>query len=93
MEVKTSASKVIAVEDRTDSERVLVRADDRASLEELINGVELVGYAADQEPDTSLIIFVEPSGGYGLSMTKATFARWLQFEVLNYLTYTDVEER
>lgn len=90
MEVKTSASKVTAVEDRLDPERVLVHADDRASLEELISGLELVGYAADQEPDSELEIFVTVTGSYGLSMTKATFARWLQFEVLNYLTYKDV---
>lgn len=85
---------VSAVEDREDSGRLLIRARDRASLELLLDQIELAGAA--EGPDGRAVeklvasdIVETPRADYRyrVAMTKETFAVVVQHYILNHLTY------
>ena len=70
----------------------MVRARDKQSLETMLEGIELCGNAADEEGVEMQAQFTIESSGKGdyrhrVTLPKTTFALWLQFEVLSYLTY------
>lgn len=101
MWVFTTGGFVSAVQDKKDPDRVVIRARDKQSLETLLEGVTLAGAAAEQDPelhDAELYRVGEITTGEGTDyrwrtrLSKATFAIWLQYEVMNYLGYTNFKD-
>lgn len=94
MWVWTTAGFVSAVEHRQNHDNVMVRARDRESLENMLTSIELAGKALAEDGsevtvDKDLVIKTSSKGDYRHRVTcsKSTFALFLQFEVLNYLSY------
>lgn len=92
MWVWTTGGFVSAVEHRQDKDAVMIRARDRQSLETMLEGLELCGNAWKEDGKELEVEFKIESSGKGdyrhrVVMPKTTFALWLQFEVLSYLTY------
>lgn len=70
----------------------MIRARDKQSLETMLEGLELCGNAWTEKGEELEVDFKIESSGKGdyrhrVVMPKTTFALWLQFEVLSYLTY------
>lgn len=83
---------VSAVQDPKDSDRLVIRSRDRQSLVTMLEGIELAGAAAgdtDGELYTasSIVTGQGTDYRYRVRLSKATFAIWVQYEVLNFLTY------
>lgn len=81
-----------AVQHRQDHDKVMIRARDKQSLVTMLEGLELCGNAwkeDGQELEVDFKIETSSKGDYRhrVVMPKTTFALWLQFEVLSYLTY------
>lgn len=94
MWVFTTGGFVSAVEHRSDSNLVMVRARDEQSLKTMIEGIELAGNAINAdgeklkiEEDLKPVSSDNADYRWRVVVSKATFALWLQFEVLNYLNY------
>lgn len=100
MWIFTTEGFISAVQDPKDPDAVQVRARDRKSLESMLQSIELAGEAINDAADEG----VEPVDlgsheivtGLGTDyrwrvqgLKKGTFALFLQFEVLNYLEYTN----
>jgi len=102
MWIFTSAGFVSAVEDTTDENRVFVRARDKSSLETMIKAIELAGNAEFEDTgkrnpdlDISEIKFLTKKYSdypHRVNISKATLAKWLEFEVLNYLKYSNFKD-
>lgn len=85
----TSDGFLSAVEHRADANKLMVRARDRKSLENLVAGSQMAG-AADGEDDLKYEdIYSEKNSDYAhrIVVSKATFALWVSFEVMNMITY------
>lgn len=94
MWVWTTAGFVSAVQHRDNHDNLMVRARDEDSLKNMLASIDLAGKAlaedgADVAVDTDLKIVTSGKGDYRhrVTMSKSTFALFLQFEVLNYLSY------
>lgn len=94
MWVWTTAGFVSAVQHRQNHDNVMVRARDKESLDNMLTSIELAGKAlaedgSDITVDQDLKIETSSKGDYRhrVTMSKSTFALFLQFEVLNYLSY------
>jgi len=88
MWIWTTGGFLSAVEHRENKSILMVRARDRASLETMIEGVELAGQAAGQQTETLEIIQKEPSDyPWRVVISKATFALFVTHEIMNYLNY------
>lgn len=89
MWIFTSDGFVSAVEHREDANWLMVRARDKKSLENLVAGSQMAG-AAEGEKELELTdIYSEKHSDYAwrIIVSKATFAIWVQFEVMNMITY------
>lgn len=87
MWVFTTGGFVSAVQLRSNPDLVMVRARDRQSLETMLEGVELAGAANDEVFERPEIVSVPGDYRWRVTVSKATFVLFLQFEVLNYLNY------
>lgn len=94
MWVITTGGFVSAVEHRDNKDLVMVRARDKQSLTTMIEGIELAGNAINAAGETLAIEKdLEPIASdtadyrWRVTISKATFALWLQHEVLSYLNY------
>jgi hypothetical protein len=94
MWIITTGGFVSAVEHRDNKDLVMVRARDRQSLQTMIEGIELAGNAINAEGvkheiEQDLVPVSSDTADYRwrVTVSKATFALWLQFEVLSYLNY------
>jgi hypothetical protein len=87
MWVFTSGGFVSAVQHRDNEDLVMVRARDRQSLETMLEGIELAGNANGEVFDRPEIVTVPGDYRWRVTVSKATFVLFLQFEVLNYLNY------
>jgi hypothetical protein len=87
MWVFTSGGFVSAVQLRSNEDLVMVRARDRQSLETMLEGIELSGVANDEVFERPEIVSVPGDYRWRVTISKATFVLFLQFEVLNYLNY------
>jgi hypothetical protein len=87
MWVFTSGGFVSAVQLRSNEDMLMVRARDRQSLETMLEGIELAGAANDEVFERPEIVSVPGDYRYRVTVSKATFVLFLQFEVLNYLNY------
>jgi hypothetical protein len=94
MWIFTTAGFVSAVQHRANHDNVMVRARDKAALDNMLTSIELAGKAlaedgSDITVDQDLTIVTAGNGDYRhrVTMSKSTFALFLQFEVLNYLSY------
>lgn len=90
MWIFTTGGFVSAVEHREDPDLLMVRARDYRSLECMLDSIELAGNA--EEPDVErerpeIVMEVPADYPWRVTVPKATFALWLQFEVLNFLRY------
>lgn len=88
MWIFTSAGFVSAVEHRDDEKLLMVRARDEDSLKIMAQGIEAAGKAADENYG-EIKIYSEGGSDYPWRavVSKATFAIWVQFEIMNYLVY------
>lgn len=90
MWIFTSAGFVSAVEHRDDKNLLMVRGRDKESLMTMLSGIELAGKAADEDYGVdAMTIYSETGSDYPwrVVVSKATFAIWMQFEIMNYLNY------
>lgn len=94
MWVFTTGGFVSAVEHRDNKDLLMIRARDRQSLDTMIEGIELAGNAINADGEKLAVEKdLEPKASdnadyrWRVVISKATFALWLQFEVLNYLNY------
>lgn len=88
MWIWTTGGFLSAVEHRDDSSKLMVRARDKQSLETMIQGVELAGKAAGTEYEALEIVQKLPSDyPWRVEISKATFAIYVQHEIMNYLNY------
>lgn len=94
MWVITTGGFVSAVEHRDNKDLVMVRARDKQSLDTMIEGIEMAGKAINENGEKlSVEEDLEPKSSdtadyrWRVTISKSTFALWLQFEVLNYLNY------
>ena len=85
---------VSAVQHRDNHDNLMVRARDKESLEHMLTSIELAGKAlaedgSDVTVDQDLQIVTSSKGDYRhrVTMSKSTFALYLQFECLNFLNY------
>lgn len=94
----TTGGFVSAVQDPKNEDGVVVRARDKKSLETMLEGITLAGAAAEKDSelhDASLYRVGEIVTGQGTDyrwrtkMSKATFAIFVQYEVMNFLTYSN----
>lgn len=92
MWVFTSGGFVSAVQHRDNEDLVMVRARDRQSLETMLEGVELTGAADGEVFDRPEIVSVPGDYRWRVTVSKATFVLFLQFEVLNYLNYDNFKD-
>lgn len=85
-----AAGFLSAVEHRDNPDYLMVRARDKQSLEDMVAEIELAGNATgDKSPVTQDDIYSEENSDYAyrIVISKATFALYLQFTVLNMLDY------
>lgn len=87
MWIFTTGGFVSAVQLRSNPDLVMVRARDQLSLETMLEGIELAGTANDEVFERPEIVSVPGDYRYRVTISKATFVLFLQFEVLNYLNY------
>lgn len=88
MWIFTTGGFVSAVEDKNNAEGVVVRARDRAALVNMLEGIELAGNASGDAQAVGEIVTGEGTDyRWRVRLSKATFAIWLQYEVLNFLDY------
>lgn len=87
MWIWTSGGFLSAVEHRDDSSKLMVRARDRESLEVMVDGAELAGKAAGVDEKLEIIQKLPSDYPWRVEISKATFALYLQYEVMNYLNY------
>ena len=84
----TTGGFLSAVEHRDDNTMLMVRARDKQSLETMLEGIEVAGAAAGQEKVELKIIQKLPSDyPWRVEVSKATFALFVQHEIMNYLNY------
>lgn len=79
MRIQTTAGVVSAEQDRVSPTDLVVKGSPEA-LQAVIDGVQMSGGG---EPGWRAVD--------ALGVTKKQFAIWVQFEILNYLTYTDAD--
>lgn len=90
MWVFTTGGFVSAVEHRDNADMLIVRARDRQSLETLVEGIELSGNAAGNEPQEVEIFKKTPSDyPWRIEVSKATFAMVMVHEIMNYINYSN----
>lgn len=90
MWIFTSAGFVSAVQHRDDENLLMVRGRDKESLFTMLQGIEAAGKANDEDYGVdAMTIYSEEISDYPwrVVVSKATFAIWVQFEILNYLNY------
>jgi hypothetical protein len=87
MWIFTTGGFVSAVQHRDNPELVMVRARDKESLETMLEGIELSGVANDEKFERPEIVSVPGDYRWRVTVSKATFAVFVQFEILNYLNY------
>lgn len=92
MWIFTTGSFVSAVQHRDNPDLVMVRARDKESLETMLEGIELAGVADAEKFERPEIISVPGDYRWRVTISKATFAIYLQFEVLNYLNYENYKD-
>lgn len=85
MWIFTTAGFISAVQDYDDlsGNTLLVRARDRASIQTVADGVELIA----DVPAPSVVVGGGTDYPYRIRVGRAEFAAWLGHEVMNYLTY------
>lgn len=84
----TTGGFLSAVEHRDDKNMLMVRARDKQSLETMLEGIELAGAAEGKETEKLEIVQKLPSDyPWRVEVTKATFALFVQHEIMNYLNY------
>ena len=103
MWIFTTEGFVSAVEDKTDADKVVVRARDKKSLEAMLQTIELAGDAINHDAADG----VEPVefGPYEIvtglgtdyrwrvsGIDKGTFALFMQFEIMNFLGYGNFKD-
>lgn len=76
-----------------DEDYFLVSAKRIQALEVVFDSIILAGVAEEDQP-VSVTIAATPQEGFPFSarIFKPTFALFLQFELLNYLDYSDISE-
>lgn len=90
MWIFTTGGFVSAVEHREDPDLLMVRARDHRSLECMLDAIELAGNAEEpgvERERPEIVMEVPADYPWRVTVPKATFALWLQFEVLNFLRY------
>lgn len=95
MWIFTSAGFVSAVEHREDENYLMVRARDKRSLEEMIDGIELAGNAegVDYGIENMEIYSVAYSDyPWRVVISKATFAVWSVYEIMNFINYHNFKD-
>lgn len=82
-------SFISAVEHRSDANYLMIRARDKKSLENLVAGSQMAGHAEGEVGLKYEDIYTEKNSDYAwrVVVSKATFAIYMQFEILNFLTY------
>lgn len=90
MEIGTSGGRVWAVQSSID-EDLLVVSGDKPSLEVMVTGIELAGNAEGVEHGVSEEQIVYAEGEWNVWVPRQTFAVWVQFEILNYLSYETLD--
>lgn len=103
MWIFTTEGFISAVQDKKDDEKLVIRARDRAALESMLQTIELAGEAINRDAEDG----VEPVefGPYEIEtgkgtdyrwrvagMDRGTFALFMQFEIMNFLHYTNYKD-
>lgn len=103
MWIFTTEGFISAVQDRKDEDKVVVRARDKKSLEAMLQTIELAGEAINRDAADG----VEPVefGPYEIvtglgtdyrwrvsGIDKGTFALFMQFEIMNFLGYSNFKD-
>lgn len=103
MWIFTTEGFISAVADKKDPDKLVIRARDKKSLESMLQTIELAGEAinADAEEGVEAVEFgpFEIVTGQGTDyrwrvsgMDKGTFALFMQFEIMNFLSYTNYKD-
>jgi hypothetical protein len=92
MWIFTTGGFVSAVQHRDNPDMVMVRARDKESLETMLEGIELAGTANDEVFEKPEIVSVPGDYRWRVTVSKATFAVFVQFEILNYLNYANYKD-
>ena len=100
MWIFTTEGFISAVQDPKNEDAVVVRARDRRALESMLQTIELAGEAINRDSAEGVedVVFgpYEIVTGLGTdyrwrvsSIDKGTFALFMQFEIMNFLHYTN----
>jgi hypothetical protein len=95
MIITTTAGTIYATQFDGDPDSLHVYAVDRTSIESVLRGIELVGGAEGEDrtftsADITTVI-QDPTFKYRTTVSKTEFVQYLNYEVLNFLTYTGTE--
>lgn len=88
MWIFTTGGFVSAVQSKTDSTVLVIRARDRYSLDCLADGVELLG----ESPRPAIEVGKGTDYPYRTEVSREAFLAWLNHEVENYLSYTNFKD-
>jgi hypothetical protein len=100
MWIFTTEGFISAVQDSTDDEKLVIRARDRKSLESMLQTIELAGEAINRDAEEGVepVVFgpykIETGKGTDYrwrvsGIDRGTFALFMQFEIMNFLQYTN----
>lgn len=97
MILETLAGKIEVVTYPTDPESLLIRSENRDSVESVLNGIELVGGASGEDRIFNLEEDVQHMNRFGIMVymtrvTRTEFIRYLEYEVLNFLHYNSINK-
>jgi hypothetical protein len=103
MWIFTTEGFISAVQDKKDDEKLVIRARDRAALEAMLQTIELAGEAINRDAEDGVepVVFgpyeIETGKGtdyrYRVSnIDRGTFALFMQFEIMNFLHYTNYKD-
>jgi hypothetical protein len=94
--IESPIGRYSIVADKFDDNRVVIYADNARTLSSIVDSIELMGGAHnDSDAFDSSVIHPDPIFGrerYSLSLSRAQLLRHLEYETLNFLTYSSLTQ-